>query len=95
MNEIFRTTNEIILDENYSLKPDQFKGMILVFKEIRDKQKKDNTIESYQFEDRWYYPKLSMVLNKYLTLKQCESKTLEDLKEITLRVEQTIQQFNK
>ena len=36
-----------------------------------------------------------MVLNKYLTLKQCESKTLEDLKEITLRVEQTIQQFNK
>ncbi len=102
MNEIFKTKQKIELDANYFLEPDQFKGIVLVFNERREREKtikengkkvKTGEKENYLFEDRWYFPKLSMVLNKYLTLKQCEAKTIEQLYDKILGVENVIEQF--
>jgi len=104
MNEVFKQTKKIVLDDNYYLEPDQFKGIVLVFNEQRQREKvikengkkvKTGAFENYTFEDRWYYPKLSMVLNKYLSLKQVDAKSIEELNKIVLRVEKTIEQFNR
>lgn len=81
----------IKLDNNYHLEPDQFKGLVLVFHEERERTKKDNSTQTYTFEDRWYYPKLSQVMSKYLMLTQNESKTIEDLLERVTRVEKLIE----
>mgnify|MGYP003404039578 CR=1 FL=1 len=97
MNEIFKAKgmDKIVLCENYYLEPDNFKGLVLVFHEQRTKTKKDDTTESYLFEDRFYYPKLSQTLDKYLILKQTKAKDIEDLKDIVLRVEQTIKNLSQ
>lgn len=80
----------IKLDNNYHLEPDQFKGLVLVFTEERERKKKDGTTEAYTFVDRWYYPKLSQVMSRYLMLTQNDSKTLEDLLDRVTRVENLI-----
>jgi hypothetical protein len=80
----------IRLDDKYHLEPDQFKGLVLVFREERERIKKDETVETYMFEDRWYHPKLSQSLSRYLMLTQNDSKTLEELLERVTRVENLI-----
>jgi hypothetical protein len=93
MNEVFKKSKNIILDDKYSLEPDGFKGITLVFSELRKRTKKDETEEMYTFEDRWYYPKLSQVLKKYLSLKQMEAGSLEELLSKVIEVESIIEQF--
>jgi len=61
-----------------------------VFEEERIREKKDKTEEKYVFTDRWYLPRVSQTLNKYLKLKLSESKDLEDIKNILERVESKI-----
>jgi hypothetical protein len=102
MNEIFKKATNIKLDDNYSLEPDNFRGIVLVFKEQRKREKieaktkkKTGVFEDYIFENKWYYPKLSMVLNKYLSLKQCDSKDVLDLLNKTIKVEEVINKINK
>lgn len=80
----------IKLDNNYHLEPDQFKGLVLVFTQERERKKKDGTTETYTFVDRWYYPKLSQIMSRYLMLTQNDSKTIEDLLDRVTRVENLI-----
>jgi len=99
MNEIFIKTNseKIQLDDKYSLQPDGFKGLVLVFEEQRVREKidvktkeKTGETEQYTYTDKWYHPKLSQSLSKYLQLTTLEAKTIEELKDIVLRVEDKI-----
>jgi len=98
MNQIFekKKTNVIILDDNYFLSPDQFKGLVLTKEETKTRKKLNEDrkptgeTESYTDKKEWFYPKLSQTLNKYLELKTCEAKSVEELKEIVLRIETTI-----
>ena len=93
MNKTFRQSKKIELDENYFLTPDGYAGLVLNFEEKRTKTNKKKEEIEFIFKDKWYYPKLSMVLEKYLQLKSKEANTISDLKNIVLRVEQTISEF--
>lgn len=88
-----KTKKKIILDDKFHLESDSFNGLVLIFQEERIKTKEDKTEVPFIFTDKWYYPKLSMVLNKYLQLKTKEAGNVEELKEIVLRVEQTIEKL--
>ena len=93
MNELFKKANtkRFELDENYFLESDGYHGLTLVFEETRMKTKKDGSgEEEYIYKDKWYYPKISMVLQEYLRLKSKEAKSVEELTEIILRVETKI-----
>lgn len=99
MNEVFSKmkSERIELDEKYSLEPDGYRGLVLVFEEkrVREKidtktKKKTGETEEYIFTDKWYHPKLSQSLSKYLQLSTSEVKSIEELKTIVLRVEDKI-----
>ena len=93
MNELFKKakTKRFELDENYFLESDGYRGLTLLFEEPRMKKKKDGSgKEEYLFVDKWYYPKVSMVLQKYLELVTKDTKSVEELKDIVLRVETKI-----
>lgn len=93
MNELFKKakTDRFKLDEKFYLESDGFHGLTLVFEETRTKKKKDGSgEEEYLYTDKWYYPKISMVLNKYLELVTKDTKSVEELRDIVLRVEKKI-----
>lgn len=93
MNELFKKakTDRFQLDEKFYLESDGFHGLTLVFEETRTKKKKDGSgEEEYLYTDKWYYPKISMVLNKYLELVTKDTKSVEELRDIVLRVEKKI-----
>lgn len=93
MNELFKKakTDRFQLDEKFYLESDGFHGLTLVFEETRTKKKKDGSGEDeYLYTDKWYYPKISMVLNKYLELVTKDTKSVEELRDVVLRVEKKI-----
>lgn len=93
MNKAFTDSKKIVLDDRHYLEPDQFKGLVLVFHEQRERTKKNGDTEVYTFEDRWYYPKLSQAICKYLTLAQSKSETIDQLLKATERVEKLIEKI--
>lgn len=93
MNELFKKakTDRFQLDEKFYLESDGFHGLTLVFEETRTKKKKDGSgEEEYLYTDKWYYPKISMVLNKYLELVTKDTKSVEELRDVVLRAEKKI-----
>ena len=99
MNDIFKNMNskKIILDDKYFLQPDGYHGLVLVFEEERTRKKLDpktkketGETEEYIFTDKWYHPKLSQSLSKYLQLTTSEAKSIEELRDVVLRVEDKI-----
>ena len=91
---------KIILDEKYYLTPDGYKGLVLNFEELRTKEKtvgnkKTGIFEEYLFNDSWYYPTFSMVLQKYLKLKTVEAINIQELYDKVLFVENKINELNK
>jgi len=93
MNELFKKakTDRFQLDEKFYLESDGFHGLTLVFEETRTKKKKDGSgEEEYLYSDKWYYPKISAVLNKYLELVTKDTKSVEELRDVVLRVEKKI-----
>jgi hypothetical protein len=93
MNELFKKANtkRFELDQNYFLESDGYHGLTLVFEEPRMRKKKDGSgEEEYLYIDKWYLPKISMVLNKYLELKTKNTKSIEELRDVVLRVEEKI-----
>lgn len=93
MNDLFKKakTKRFELDENYFLESDGYHGLTLLFEETRMKTKKDGSgEEEYLFIDKWYYPKISMVLHKYLELTTKNTKSVGELREVVLRVETKI-----
>ena len=104
MNEVFKKLNSerIELDKRYSLEPDGFRGLVLVLEEerVREKvdaktKKKTGETEEYIFTDKWYHPKLSQSLSKYLQLTTSEAKSIEELRDIVLRVEDKINKIKE
>lgn len=93
MNETFAKSKNIILDEKYSLQPDQFNGLVLTFSETRKRTKKDGTEEDFVFSDKWYFLKLSQTLRKYFQLKQMEAGSLEELLSKVESVEKIIEKL--
>jgi len=73
----------IKLDDKFKILNDTY-SFTLVFEEPRTKTNKKTLLEEdFIFEDKWYYPRLSDCLNKYLelTLKECE-----EIKEIDAKL---------
>jgi hypothetical protein len=93
MNEILKRmkTNKIVLDDRFSLVSDTFKGLVLVLEEPRTRIKKDTgEEEDYIFVDKWYHLTLSQTLENYLKQVTLKATSIEELKDIVLRVAQTI-----
>ena len=64
----------IELDEHFKIINDTY-SFTLIFEEMRVKTNKKTLLEEdFKFEDKWYYPRLSDCLTKYLelSLKECE-----------------------
>lgn len=92
MNEIFKKSKSqrINLDSVYYLTPDGFCGLVLQkqFEVVKkDKEGKDKLVLK---TESFYYPRLSQALGKYLELKTVEASSIEELKEIVLKVEEKI-----
>lgn len=95
MNNIFKTNKVIILDDKYSLTNDGGNGIQLVFKETRQKEKKDSKLlEEYEYTDSYYFTRINQALNKYVELTQNNFKDLEDLISRTDKVFAVIEEFN-
>ncbi len=97
MNEIFKKakTDKIVLSDGFHLISDTFRGIVLVFEEERTRKKKDTGEEEiYTFVDKWYHLKLSQVLENYLKQTTIKATSIEELRDIVLRVEEKIEQFN-
>ena len=104
MNDIFKNMNskKIILDDKYFLEPDGYHGLVLVFEEERTRKKLDpktkketGETEDYIFSDKWYFPRTSQSLSKYLQLTTSEAKSIEELRDIVLRVEDKINKIKE
>ena len=73
MNNIFKKAKkeEIILDDNFKMSHDSFKGIVLTFSEMRErekvneKRKKTGEKEQYLYEQAYYYPSVGLALKKY------------------------------
>lgn len=95
MNNIFKTQKVIILDDKYSLTNDGGNGIQLIFKEIRQKEKKDSKLlEDYEYTESLYFTRINQALNKYVELTQNSFKDLEDLIARTDKVFSVIEEFN-
>lgn len=100
MNSVFKNTGtkRIDLDDKFYLVPDSDNGLVLtqevvkIRKKIDKESKKPNgETEEYLGTERWYFPKLSQSISKYIQLSGNEATSIEELKEILLRIENTIE----
>lgn len=78
------------LDENWSIENDTY-AFKLVFQENRQrKNSKTGLKEDYIFVDSWWFPKLSMCLNKYLNEALKPQKTVEEIQQKLSSIESKI-----
>lgn len=73
-------------------------GLVLTQKVVKIRKKIDKTTkkptgeeENYLGTERWYFPKLSQAIKKYIQLSGNKATSIEELKEILLRIENTIE----
>lgn len=66
------------LSENYRIINDE-SNVILQFFEMREKQKKDGTVQTYEFTDSFYYPTLKGALNAFLNKNIKGSKSVNEV----------------
>lgn len=96
----------IKIDDNFRIEHDGFRGCTLIFSESRKRKKVDSKtrketgeVEDYIFEDRFYYPQLSLALEKYASLETAKELNLEDhlkaVKKLTEKIEQVRVEFEK
>ena len=99
MHEIFKKlkSKRIQLDTEFWLLPDPYKGLILQREVEKSRKKIDKETkkptgeeEIYTQVEQHFFPRLSQTLNKYLELKSTEASSIEELKELVLSVETTI-----
>lgn len=92
MNEVFKKMNSerIELTDGYVLLPDPFNGIILQRETEKIRTKKDKTEEKYTHVETIYQPTISKTLTRYLQLSTSEAKSIEELRDIVLRVENKI-----
>jgi hypothetical protein len=58
----------------------------------KESKKPNGETEEYLGTERWYFPKLSQSINKYIQLTTNEAESVTELKEILLRIEKTIEE---
>jgi len=69
----------IQLNKNYRIEKDTY-YWVLIFNEPRQKKnKKTGKIEDFIYEDKWYYPCIKMLLNKFIELDLKESESIQEL----------------
>lgn len=92
MNEIFEKfkSENIPLDGEYFLRPDGFKGLVLVRETEKSREKKDGTKEKYIHTESIYQPTISKTLQRYLELSLSECKDIKEIKQTLERVESQI-----
>ena len=103
MNNIFKQSKkeEIILDSNFKMSHDSFRGIILTFSEMRerekvdDKRKKTGEKEQYLYEQVYYYPSVGLALKKYVELSQNSAKSLEEIIEKTDKILAVVEDFRE
>ena len=96
MNEIFKKMNSerIELTDNFFLLPDGFNGIVLKKEtektRVKNKGKEDETEENYTHTESIFQPTIAKTLTRYLQLTMSEAKSIEELRDIVLRVEDKI-----
>ena len=97
MNNVFTKMNSerIELTDGYVLLPDPFNGIILQRETEKIRTKKDKTEEKYTHVETIYQPTISKTLTRYLQLSTSEAKSIEELRDIVLRVEDKINQIKE
>jgi hypothetical protein len=97
MNEIFTKLNSerIELTDGYVLLPDGFNGIVLQRETEKIRTKKDKTEEKYIHTETIFQPTISKTLTRYLQLTTSEAKSIEELRDIVLRVEDKINQIKE
>lgn len=100
MNSVFKNagTKRIDLDEKFYLAPDENYGLMLTQEVVKIRKKVDKTTkkpngetEEYLGTERWYFPRLSQSISKYIQLSGNEAESITELREILLRIENTIE----
>lgn len=88
MNKAFSEQTKIVLDDKYYIEPDGDNGIVLVFSEMRkrDKTVKENgkTIktgeqEDYLYESRTYHTRIAQSLRYYVEKTLNSSRTLYEI----------------
>ena len=97
MNEIFSKmkSERIKLTDGYVLLPDSFNGIVLQRETEKTRRKKNETEEKYIHVETIYQPTISKTLTRYLQLTTSEAKSIEELRDIVLRVENKINQIKE
>ena len=97
MNEVFKKLNSerIELTDGYVLLPDSFNGIVLQRETEKTRRKKNETEEKYIHVETIYQPTISKTLTRYLQLTTSEAKSIEELRDIVLRVENKINQIKE
>jgi len=99
MNEIFIKfkSENISLSDGFYLRPDGFRGLVLVkeTEKVRKKIDKDTKkptgeVEKYIHTESIYQPTISKTLQRYLELSLSECKDIKEIKETLERVENQI-----
>lgn len=93
MNNIFKKAgkDKIQIDNNYFLETDSFRGIVLVREFEKERKKKDETVETYLAQERWYYPRVVMALEKYFDDKH--NSDLSKIKENTEEALKVLKEF--
>lgn len=100
MNNVFKNagTKRIELDDKFYLAPDENYGLMLTQEVVKIRKKVDKETkkpngeeEEYIATEKYYFTKLSQAVNKYIQLSGNEATSIEELREILLRIENTIE----
>ena len=101
MNEVFKKAGkeEIILDDNFKMHHDSFRGIILTFSEMRErekvdeKRKKTGEKEEYLFEEHRYFARVDQALERFVELSQNSAKSIEEILEKTDKILAVVEEF--
>ena len=92
MHPLFKKTKNvrISLDSEFYITHDPYNGLILCRKVLKEKKDKEGKTVFYNDVTKKYFPRMSLTLNEYLKNKVGEAETIEEVKDILLRVESKI-----
>ena len=92
MHPLFKKTKNvrISLDSEFYITPDPYNGLILCREVLKEKKDKEGKTVFYNDVTKKYFPIMSQTLNEYLKNKVGEAETIEEVKDILLRVESKI-----
>ena len=89
MHPLFKKTKNvrISLDSEFYITPDPYNGLILCREVLKEKKDKEGKTVFYNDVTKKYFPIMSQTLNEYLKNKVGEAETIEEVKDILLRLE--------